>query len=70
MSDQTTIVDVDTLNGRIVVLHVVGSTVEHGIMMTYSNYEVLVNGELKHKSNDPEDIMRALGHYIAGLSYE
>ncbi len=68
MSDQTTIVDVDTPEGRIEVLHVVGSTVEHDLMVTYSHYEVLVDGDLKHKSKDPEDIMRALGHYIAGLA--
>lgn len=69
MSDQTTIIDVDTSFGRLVVDHVIVSAPnQYNILEVNSHYEVFVDGVLKHKSNDPEDIMRALGHYIAGLS--
>jgi len=69
MSEHTIIVDVETKNGRITVEHVIATTLDkHKIMQVVSHYEVLVNDVVKHESNDPEDIMRALGHYIAGLS--
>jgi len=68
MSDQTIIVDVDTSFGRLTVAHVVTSSLDkHSIMVVTSYYEVLVDDVVKHESKNPEDIMRALGHYIAGL---
>lgn len=69
MSDQTTIIEVDTRYGVVVVNHVVASRLnKHDIMEVGSHYEVLVDDVLKHESKDPEDIMRALGSYMAGLS--
>ncbi len=68
MSDQTTIIEVDTDFGQLVVNHVVASWLnKYDIMEVGSHYEILVDDVLKHESHDPEDIMRALGHYIAGL---
>ena len=69
MSDQITIIEVDTSFGCLVVNHIVGSSLDWlDLMHVTSHYEILVDDVLKHESNDPEDIMRALGHYIAGLS--
>jgi len=69
MSDQTTIIEVDTEFGCLVVNHVIESTLtKFDLVRVTSHYEVLVDDVVKHTSNDPEDIMRALGHYIAGLS--
>lgn len=69
MSDRTIIIEVDTSFGRLAVDHVVASSLDyHDLLKVDSHYEVFVDDVLKHKSNDPEDIMRALGHYIAGLS--
>lgn len=71
MSDQYTIVDADTKFGNLVVQHVITSAPDKfGLMQTEAHWEVLMDGEVKHSSNDPEDLMRALGHYIVGLSYE
>jgi len=65
MSDVNVIVDVNSNNGNIVVQHVCESILdEYDIMRVISYYEVLVDGVLKHKSSEPEDIMRALGHYL------
>lgn len=69
MSDQTTIIDVDTNFGRLVVNHmIVSAPNKYNILEINAHYEVLVDDVVKHESHDPEDIMRALGHYIAGLS--
>lgn len=69
MSDQTTIIEVDTKVGCLTVNHVITSMPnEYNILEINSHYEVLIDDVLKHESKDPEDIMRALGHYIAGLS--
>ena len=69
MSDQTTIIDVDTDFGNLVVQRIVGPVPDkYDIIKVRSWYEVLVDDVVKHTSYDPEDIMRALGHYLAGLS--
>lgn len=68
MSDQTTIVEIDTSFGCLVVNHIITSTLDKfNLLKVAAHYEVSVDGVVKHTSNDPEDIMRALGHYIAGL---
>ena len=65
MSDVNIIIDVNSNNGNIVVQHVCESILdEYDIMRTTSYYEVLVDGTTRHKSDEPEDIMRALGHYL------
>lgn len=33
-------------------------------------YDVIVDGVCRHRNCEPEDAMRALGHYILSLSYE
>ena len=69
MSDQETIVDVDTRKGHIIVNHIVGAYVDDSqLMEVKSHYEILVDGICRHTSNDPEDIIRALGHYLTGLT--
>ena len=69
MSEQTIIIDVDTSFGRLTVEHVIETTLDyHSMVQVEAHYEVRIDDVLKHQSKDPEDIMRALGHYIAGLS--
>lgn len=69
MSDQTTIVEVDTSFGQLTVEHVIETTLDYyDAVQVEAHYEVRIDDDLKHQSKDPEDIMRALGHYIAGLS--
>ena len=69
MSDQVTLIDVDTDFGNLVVCRVIGPVLDkYDIMKVQCWYEVLVDDVVKHTSYDPEDIFRALGHYIAGLS--
>jgi len=69
MSDQVTLIEVDTEFGNLVVQRVIGPVPgKHDIIKVQCWYEVLVDDDIKHTSYDPEDIMRALGHYIAGLS--
>lgn len=69
MSDQVTLIDVDTDFGNLVVQRVIGPVPDkYDIIKVQCWYEVLVDDVVKHTSYDPEDIMRALGHYITGLS--
>ena len=69
MSDQVTLIDVDTDFGNLVVHRIIGPVPDkYDIIKVRSWYEVLVDDVVKHTSYDPEDIMRALGHYLAGLS--
>ena len=68
MSDQVTLIDVDTDFGNLVVYRVIGPIPnEYDLIKVQCWYEVLVDDVVKHTSHDPEDVMRALGHYIAGL---
>lgn len=48
----TTVIDVDAAFGQVTVLR------------QDAEYSVLVNGELKHPHCSPEDVIRALGHYL------
>lgn len=64
MTTRTTIIDVD-LNGK--PLQVI-SVFEGFPEPTY--YEVIVDGVVKHPDCSVEDALRALGHYINGLSFQ
>lgn len=68
MTEQTIIIDVDTSFGRLTVEHVIATTLDYHSMLLVPCYEVRIDDVLKHRSKDHEDIMRALGAYIAGLS--